>query len=113
MNGIKYIREKSNFTRNALAERMGVTRQTVTLWERGVRRPDKNHLKWLCVFYGVEEKWFGELSDADMAILKEMKMRVCSKRSTDGLPRICPGPIRVRIRIPLSAGLKPRIPRKC
>jgi transcriptional regulator with XRE-family HTH domain len=74
MNGIKYIREKSNFTRNALAERMGVTRQTVTLWERGVRKPDKNHMKWLCDFYGVEEKWFGELSDADMAILKEMKM---------------------------------------
>ena len=74
MNGIKYIREKSNFTRNALAERMGVTRQTVTLWERGARKPDKKHLKWLCDFYGVEEKWFGELSDADMEILKEMKM---------------------------------------
>ncbi|MCI5901811.1 MAG: helix-turn-helix transcriptional regulator [Blautia sp.] len=74
MNGIKFIREKSNFSRNALAERMGVTRQTVTLWERGVRKPDKSHLKWLCDFYGVEEKWFGELSDDDIMILKVMKM---------------------------------------
>ena len=74
MNGIKFIREKSNFSRNALADRMGVTRQTVTLWERGVRRPDKKHLKWLCDFYGIEEKWFGDLSDEDMLILKEKKM---------------------------------------
>lgn len=74
MNGIKFIREKSNFSRNALADRMGVTRQTVTLWERGVRKPDKKHLKWLCDFYGIEEKWFEDLSDEDMLILKEKKM---------------------------------------
>ncbi|MBR5931022.1 MAG: helix-turn-helix transcriptional regulator [Lachnospiraceae bacterium] len=74
MNGIKYIREKSNFTKNALAERIGVTRQTITLWEQGVRKPGKEHLKWLCDFYGVEEKWFGDLSEEDMDILKEKKM---------------------------------------
>lgn len=74
MNGIKYIREKSNFTKNALAERLGVTRQTVSLWERGTRHPDKKHLNWLCDFYGVEEKWFGELSEEDMEVLKGMKM---------------------------------------
>ncbi|MBQ5952384.1 MAG: helix-turn-helix transcriptional regulator [Lachnospiraceae bacterium] len=74
MNGLKYIREKSNFTKNALADRMGVTRQTVTLWEKGVRRPDAGHLKWLCDFYGVEEKWFGELSEDDMKILKKKWM---------------------------------------
>ena len=74
MNGIKYIREKSNFTRNALAEHIGVTRQTVTLWERGVRKPDKKHLRKLSKFYGIEEKWFGEISDEDMLILKNRKM---------------------------------------
>ena len=74
MNGIKYIREKSNFTKNALAERMGVTRQTVTLWEKGVRKPDYNHLQWLCDFYGVQEKWFGELSEQDLEILNKMPM---------------------------------------
>ena len=55
MNGIQFIREKSNISRNALAERMGVTRQTVTLWERGVRKPDKTHLRWLSDFYGIED----------------------------------------------------------
>lgn len=74
MNGIKFIREKSNFTKNALADRIGVTRQTVTQWEKSIRKPDKSHLKWLCDFYGVEEKWFGELSDEELEILKEMKM---------------------------------------
>ncbi|MCR5705087.1 MAG: helix-turn-helix transcriptional regulator [Eubacterium sp.] len=34
MNGIKYIREKSNITQYWLAERIGVTRQTVTQWEK-------------------------------------------------------------------------------
>lgn len=74
MNGIHFIREKSNISRNALAERMGVTRQTVTLWERGVRKPGKTHLRWLSDFYGIEEKWFGDLSDDDMMVLKEKKM---------------------------------------
>ncbi len=74
MNGIKYIREKSNFTKNALAERMGVTRQTIGLWENGVRRPDSRHLKWLCDFYGIEEKWFGELSEEDIDTLNQKKM---------------------------------------
>ena len=74
MNGIKYIREKSNISRNALAGRLGVTRQTVTLWEKGKRRPDKQHLMELCTFYGIVGKWFGELSDDDMDTLKKMKM---------------------------------------
>ena len=74
MNGIKYIREKSNITQYWLAERIGVTRQTVTQWEKGVRKPNKEHLKWLCEFYGIEEKWFGELSGAELDILNEMIM---------------------------------------
>ncbi len=67
MNGIKYIREKSNISKNSLAERMGVTRQTVTLWENGSRKPDARHLKWLCDFYGLSGKWFGELSEEDLS----------------------------------------------
>ena len=74
MNGFRFIREKSNFSRNALADRMGVTRQTVTHWEQGIRKPNKKHLEWLANFYGIEEKWFGELSDDDLMILKEKKM---------------------------------------
>lgn len=74
MNGIKYIREKSNFTKNALSERMGVTRQTITLWEKGVRKPDKQHLKWLSDFFGITEKWFGELSEEDLLTLNKMRM---------------------------------------
>lgn len=74
MNGIMYIREKSNFSKNALAERMGVTRQTVTLWEKGVRKPDSKHLQWLCDFYGLSEQWFGELSEAELNVLNSMQM---------------------------------------
>lgn len=74
MNGIKYIREKSNFSKNSLAERIGVTRQTVTLWESGVRKPDAHHLQFLCEFFGIPEKWFGELSETELEILNKMLM---------------------------------------
>lgn len=74
MNGIKYIREKSNFSKNALAERMDVTRQTISLWEKGIRKPSKKHLLWLCTFYGIDEKWFGELSDDEIECLNNMRM---------------------------------------
>ena len=74
MNGIKYIREKSNLSQNALAERMGVTRQTVTLWEKGIRKPDRKHLQRLSEFYGIEGEWFDELSEEKMCLLKEKWM---------------------------------------
>ncbi|MBO4697933.1 MAG: helix-turn-helix transcriptional regulator [Lachnospiraceae bacterium] len=74
MNGIKYIREKSNLSQNALAERMGVKRQTVTLWEKGIRKPAQKHLQQLSAFYGIENEWFGELSEEKAALLKEKWM---------------------------------------
>lgn len=74
MNGIKYIREKSNISKNALAERMGVTRQTISLWENGSRKPSKTHLQWLCTFYSLEPKWFNEIDDQAISELNKMKM---------------------------------------
>lgn len=74
MNGIKYIREKSNLSQNALAERLGVKRQTVTLWEKGVRKPGRKHLQKLSEFYGIEGEWFDELSEEKLKLLKEKWM---------------------------------------
>lgn len=74
MNGIKYIREKSNFSKNSLAERVGVTRQTVILWESGIRKPNSHHLQFLCEFFGINEKWFGELAETELDILNKMLM---------------------------------------
>ena len=72
MNGLKYIREKSNFSRDELAKRMGVTGQTLSLWEKGRRKPNYRNLMWLCDFYGLDDKWFGELSDDDILELDDM-----------------------------------------
>ena len=74
MNGIRYIREKSNISKSELAGRMGVTRQSVTLWEIGKRKPGIKHLKWLSDFYGIDGKWFGELSEDDLSALNKMRM---------------------------------------
>ncbi|MCR5012162.1 MAG: helix-turn-helix transcriptional regulator [Lachnospiraceae bacterium] len=59
-------REKSNISKSDLAGRMEVTRQSVTLWENGKRKPGTKHLEWLSRFYGIDEKWFGDLSEGDM-----------------------------------------------
>ena len=74
MNGIKYIREKSNISKSELAGRMGVTRQSITLWESGKRNPRTKHLKWLADFYGIDGKWFSELSEDDLFALNKMRM---------------------------------------
>lgn len=75
MNGLKCIREKSNFSRNELAMRMGVTRQTISLWENGKRKPNHRNIMWLCEFYGLDdEKWFSELSEYDLFELNNMWM---------------------------------------
>ncbi len=74
MNGLTYIREKSNLSKNALAERIGVTRQTVNQWEKGTRKPDKKHMRLLSDFYGLDEKWFSELSDDAIKELNDQRM---------------------------------------
>ena len=74
MIGLKSIREKSNISKANLADRLGVTRQTVTLWESGRRAPSRKHLEMLSSFYGIEEKFFGKLDGELLAELNDKFM---------------------------------------
>ena len=69
MNGLKCIREKSNISKAELADRIGVTRQTITLWESGKRIPSNEHLNGLSSFYGVDKVFFGELDEEKLEAL--------------------------------------------
>lgn len=62
MNGLKYIRIRCNVSQSFLAQKLGVTRQAVNLWEnRGF--PPAKRLKHLEEFFGIDKKYFGELTE--------------------------------------------------
>lgn len=50
---LKRARCAAKLTQGDVAEEMGVTRQTVSSWERGTTSPSIENLAALCVIYGV------------------------------------------------------------
>ncbi len=50
---IRYLREYSNLTQEALATRLGVARQTVAKWESGDATPDLDNACALADLFGV------------------------------------------------------------
>lgn len=74
MNGIKCIRERCNVSMSELADRIGVTRQTISLWERGVRNPSPARLTALSKFFGLPEHFFGEIHEKDLEVVDSMKI---------------------------------------
>ena len=74
MNGIKCIRERCNFSMSELAARIGVTRQTVSLWEQGTRKPSPTHMKAMCEIFGLSEHYFGNIEEDDLKVIDSLKI---------------------------------------
>lgn len=64
MKGLTYIRIRCNISQSFLAQKLGVTRQAVNLWENSDAPPPAKRLKQLSEFFGLDEKYFLELDDA-------------------------------------------------
>ena len=63
MNGLKFIRKQCNFSLSGLAEYLGVSRQIISAWENGIKEiPDKRK-KQLSQFFGIDEDFFGEVTE--------------------------------------------------
>lgn len=63
MNGLKYIRTRCNYSQRALAEAIGVSRQSINMWENAIKFPSKEHKEDLCAFFGLEDaEAFGTLT---------------------------------------------------
>jgi transcriptional regulator with XRE-family HTH domain len=64
MNGLKLIRTKCNYSQAALAEKLGVSRQAINMWENAKKAiPDKRKEE-LCEFFGIENAdWLDEIDD--------------------------------------------------
>lgn len=54
---IYYCRKKSGLSQEALAEKIGVSRQAVSKWETGDASPEIGKLKLLCEVFGVTADW--------------------------------------------------------
>ena len=50
---LKYLRKEAKMTQESLAERLNVSRQAVTKWERGQLLPDIQNLKEISNIFGV------------------------------------------------------------
>ena len=74
MNGIKCIRERCNLSMSELADRIGVTRQTISLWEKGVRNPSPARQTALSKFFGLPGHFFGEIHEKDLEVVDSMKI---------------------------------------
>lgn len=51
MEAIKYYREKKGWTQTDLAEKLGIAKSTVSMWEIGERKPDIITLKKLAALF--------------------------------------------------------------
>ncbi len=57
------LREKAGLSQLTLAERLNVSRQTISKWEGGIVSPTRNNLKAIAEVYGVSMDWLCDDSD--------------------------------------------------
>lgn len=67
---IYYCRKKSGLSQEALAEKIGVSRQAVSKWETAEAVPEIGKLKALCDIFGVTADWL--ISEDEKGENKEM-----------------------------------------
>lgn len=76
MNGLTYIRKRCNISLGELAQILGVTRQAISSWENEHKAIPSQRKKQLSDFFGIDEKYFGDISEEDkIALLKKAMYR--------------------------------------
>lgn len=70
---ISFIRQKHNMSQEKLAEIVGVSRQTIYKWEYGIVQPSEENIKSLCVAFGVDNDYFIEHKNDEIAITTTTK----------------------------------------
>ena len=58
MNGLKYIRTRCNYSQRALAEKLGVSRQAVNMWENSKKIMSEQHREAVCELLGIDNPEF-------------------------------------------------------
>jgi transcriptional regulator with XRE-family HTH domain len=66
---LKQCREESGLTQEGVAERLNITRQAVSKWERGINEPDIETIVRLSDIYGVT---IDQLLREDLSIVRKL-----------------------------------------
>jgi transcriptional regulator with XRE-family HTH domain len=82
------IRKKNKITQDAIAEHLGILRQSYSAYERGVSMPDAKQLKRLADFFGVStDYFFGGVSPALQSAQNELEQRLLTvARKAERIP---------------------------
>ena len=80
---IRALRKQSDMTQEEVADRLNVTKQTISQYERGLRRPDMESLEEISEFFNVSTDYLLGKSDItiqivdeeDLAILRDKQFR--------------------------------------
>lgn len=71
---LKSLRESHNLTQDELADELGVTKQAISQYERGVRRPDFDTLSRICDLFNVSSDYLLGKSDLTTRLLDEQEL---------------------------------------
>ena len=72
---LRELRTQNNYSQQDLANRMGVTKQTISQYERGVRKPDMDTLTALCDIFNVSSDYLMGKSDVTVRLLNSDDLR--------------------------------------
>lgn len=56
---LRALREKSGYSQTDFADVIGVSRMSISLWERGDRKPSQEHIDKICSVLGCKESTLG------------------------------------------------------
>lgn len=75
MNGLKLIRTICNYSQANLAEKLGVTRQAVNMWEHSKKPIPDSRKAEICELLGLEKaEWLDEVDEETMDIIRTHKL---------------------------------------
>lgn len=74
MNGLKFYYKQCNFSLSGLADYLGVSRQIINMWENEKKEIPYRRKQQLSQFFGVDERFFGEITDEEKQILLDKAM---------------------------------------
>ena len=77
-NRLKMLRKQENFSQQELADKMKVTKQTISQYERGVRKPDYDTVLCLCDIFNVSADYLLGKADVTVRLLSEKELEKLS-----------------------------------
>lgn len=72
---LRELRTQKGYSQQELADKIHVTKQTISQYERGVRKPDYESLMWLCDIFNVSTDYILGKDDVTMRLLGSDDLR--------------------------------------